>query len=387
MPTTSSLLPVLVFLASLGPLLSTVQAASFSVVQDFSGSTFFDKWDFFGNYDNLTGGAVVWPDKADTLAQGLAFVNSAGNAVIKVDNTTTVLYPNKRNSTRITTQQAFGVGSIFVADIVHMPYGCSVWPAFWTKGINWPQDGEIDILEGVNLDTQNQMALHTRSGCSHPAPASGAQTGTMGPTDCSQDAGCTVIDTRNNSFGQNFDQNGGGIYAAQFDTSGIFIWFFPRNQIPQSLLSATSTSSIDSLTDWGTPAASYPSSSSCDIPTYFDAQSLVIDIDLCGDFAGASNIYLPQCASQGPQKLCYPDNVIGPGSQYDNAYFEFKYVRVYGNGNSTVIGGTSTTGSAATSSGTASSHSSSDVRNIESLWLVSWMWAVAAVMGMASILY
>lgn len=47
-------------------------------------------------------GAVVWPDKADTLAQGLAFVNSAGNAVVKVDNKTNVLYPNKRNSVRKT---------------------------------------------------------------------------------------------------------------------------------------------------------------------------------------------------------------------------------------------------------------------------------------------
>lgn len=79
----------------------------------------------------------------------------------------------------------------------------------------------FSILEGVNLDSQNQMALHTRAGCSHPAPAAGAQTGTMGPTDCSQDAGCTVIDARNNSFGQNFDQIGGGVYAAQFDISGF----------------------------------------------------------------------------------------------------------------------------------------------------------------------
>lgn len=81
----------------------------------------------------------------------------------------------------------------------------------------------------------------------------------------------------------------------------------------------------------------------------------------------------------------YPDNVIGPGSQYDNAYFEFKYVRVYGNGNSTVIGGTSTSTAVASSTKTASHSSSAGVGNTESLWLVSWMWAVAAVMG--AILY
>ena len=79
----------------------------------------------------------------------------------------------------------------------------------------------FSILEGVNLNTQNQMALHTRAGCSHFAPASGAQTGMMGPTDCSQDAGCTVIEIKNNSFGQGFDQNGGGAYATQFDISGF----------------------------------------------------------------------------------------------------------------------------------------------------------------------
>jgi hypothetical protein len=36
----------------------------------------------------------MWPDKADTLAQGLVFIDSAGNAVIKLGNTMNGLYPS-----------------------------------------------------------------------------------------------------------------------------------------------------------------------------------------------------------------------------------------------------------------------------------------------------
>lgn len=68
--------------------------------------------------------------------------------------------------------------------------------------------------------------------------------------------------------------------------------------------------------------------------------------------AGVSSVYLPQCASQGTTQLCvsliipcisvlppliwsldmkYNDNVINAGSSgYANAYFEIRYVRVYG---------------------------------------------------------
>ena len=70
-----------------------------------------------------------------------------------------------RPSVRIETKARYNSG-LFIYDIDHMPTGPGSWPAFWAYGGNWPNNGEIDILEGVNENTFNYMALHTRQGCS-----------------------------------------------------------------------------------------------------------------------------------------------------------------------------------------------------------------------------
>ncbi len=40
-------------------LCETALSATFSLARDYSGNGFFDAWDFYGNYDNLTNGACV----------------------------------------------------------------------------------------------------------------------------------------------------------------------------------------------------------------------------------------------------------------------------------------------------------------------------------------
>jgi hypothetical protein len=59
-------------------------------------------------------------------SQKLAFVSSAGNAIMKVDNTTNVAFNQKRNTVRITTKDRFTVGSVWIADMLHVPFGVSL---------------------------------------------------------------------------------------------------------------------------------------------------------------------------------------------------------------------------------------------------------------------
>ncbi|KAJ3531069.1 hypothetical protein NM688_g7628 [Phlebia brevispora] len=283
----------------------TAKAANLTLVQEYSGPNFFDKWDFYGDttagingpwngtppYDDTTSGDVFYMGRQN--GSSLYSVDSTtGHAFIKVDNTSFVPYNEKRDSIRITTQDSYNLGALFVIDIYHLPWGCSVWPGVWTKGVNWPNDGEIDIVEGINRATQNQMALHTLPGC-NASTGSLTQTGTTGTTDCSPTSGCTVLETNTNSYGPNFESNNGGVWAVQLDTSGVNIWFWSRADIPPAITSATD--SID-ISSFGNPSAAY-SSSTCNIGEFFGPQQLVIDITLCGNWAGLESLYADTCGN------------------------------------------------------------------------------------------
>jgi len=115
------------------------------------------------------------------------------------------------------------------------------------------------------------------------------------------------------------------VWATQFDVSGIYIWFWNRAGLPDNVRNPGAT--IDT-SGWGLPSAAYPSST-CNITEFFTAQKLILDITLCGDWAGVPSVYNATC-SGGTTGLCYTDNVIGAGSpRYDDAYFQINFVRVY----------------------------------------------------------
>ncbi|KAF8187179.1 concanavalin A-like lectin/glucanase domain-containing protein [Pholiota molesta] len=301
-------------------------SAIYNPILEHAGATFFDRFSYYGNVDNTSWGNATYLDQPSAVAQKLTFINDAGNAIVKVDNTTTLVAGGpldvvNRNSIRLTSLDTYGLGSLIVMDAVHIPFGCSVWPSFWTFGMEstWPGSGEIDIIEAINGMDNNQIALHTLPGCTQgQAP----QSGTTTETDCSPKRGCTVTENKPNSFGPGFATAGGGVFALQMEATGINLWFWSRADIPADILSATSSTPMDPST-WGMPSAAYPSST-CDITQFFPPQNLVLLTTLCGSWAGVPSIYSSTCPGD-----CFASNVLGNGSNYADAYWEVKYIRTY----------------------------------------------------------
>ncbi|KAJ7505750.1 glycoside hydrolase family 16 protein [Mycena galericulata] len=330
MPSSSSV-------ALLALLLPTVLAATtYDMVKEYSGPNFFDEWNFYGHFDNLTNGDANFVTAGVASSSKLAYVDSTTNrAIIRVDNTSNVAFNDKRNTVRISSQDEFEVGSVWIADMYHVPFGCSVWPAFWSQAPNWPTGGEIDTFEHWNMELHNQMTLHTDPGCNQVSPL---QTSTIiNSTDCSyldnENAGCGVMDPSPSSYGADFAAAQGGVFVTEYAETGISVWFFNRSSIPSSI---SSNASSFSTSDLGTPVANWPTGG-CAIDTFFKAQNLIFDITLCGDAAGDPTVFAQTCSGS-----CYPDYVVGNGSVYNNAYFDVASVRVYSvSGTNTILKGSS----------------------------------------------
>ena len=107
-------------------------------------------------------------------------------------------HPHNTNHTphtqvRIGSKDYYALGSIWIFDIAHLPYGCSVWPGVWTSAFKWPDQGEIDIVEGINKMTSNQMALHTLAGCNAATGTNAVNQPAITNCNDTQGSGCTVV--------------------------------------------------------------------------------------------------------------------------------------------------------------------------------------------------
>ncbi|TIA74405.1 hypothetical protein E3P92_01213 [Wallemia ichthyophaga] len=300
----------------------------------YQGASFFDNWVYnYSAIDNTTQGNVHYLDKPNAEKQNLTYVNDAGNAIMRVDNFTDGSDDPSfgRNSVKLVSKDAFDIGSMVVMDASHLPYGESVWGAFWTLNNLSKQDddGEIDIFEGVNGQESNRVALHTREGCTQSNTTDVDYTGQVMSTDCyyrkNGNEGCSYESKDNRSYGKQFADNDGGVMAMSWDGKGIQMWFWSRAEIPESI---KNDSPDPHNGDLGSPMAYYPASS-CNPREYFEEQNLVMDITLCGLWAGETYNanHDDKCASLVPDP-----------SNYDNAYFEIRSVKTFSGGITEVEG-------------------------------------------------
>lgn len=63
----------------------------------------------------------------------------------------------------------------------------------WTSAFKWPDQGEIDIVEGINKMTSNQMALHTVAGCNAATGTNAINQPAITNCNDTQGSGCTVV--------------------------------------------------------------------------------------------------------------------------------------------------------------------------------------------------
>ncbi|OTB06687.1 glycoside hydrolase family 16 protein, partial [Hypoxylon sp. CI-4A] len=284
--------------------------ATYTIQDTYDNTNFFDNFDFFTEPDP-TNGFVKYVSATEANDQSLA--GYANNGVYLGVDSTTSNPDGGRSSVRVSSKKTYN-GGLIVADIAHQPAAqCGSWPAFWTVGQNWPYNGEIDIIEGVNLDTNTTYTLHTGPDCTFTQGDCNAPgTGNIGCGTSSQD---TL------TFADGFNEIGGGIFALEWTTSALNIFFFPRNgAIPEDL-----TSGQPDPSTWGTPQTTF-SGDGCDIPSHFINHQLVFDTTFCGDWAGKVFSNDPICAAKAT--TCQ-DYVANNPADFKDTYWLVNSVKVF----------------------------------------------------------
>ncbi|KAF2674191.1 hypothetical protein BT63DRAFT_408399 [Microthyrium microscopicum] len=302
--------------------------AGYVLEDDYSPSSFLDGFTAFSGPDP-TSGFVKLVTMDEGKSTGLI---SAGSTSVKLASDSTNVTPSGRPSIRLESVKSYNSGLI-IADLAHMPGSiCGAWPAFWTIGPDWPANGEIDIIEGVNSATSNSMTLHTAPGCS--ISNSGQFNGLVKTSNCDINAsgegknvGCQIAASGSNTYGDSFNSVGGGVYATEWTPQGISVFHFARSAIPADIASGNPDPS-----GWGEPLASFQGGG-CDYSTAFKNQTIVFDTTFCGQWAGQQDVWSsdPVC---GKKAATCNDYVQNNPKDFAEAYWEINSVKVYQLGDS-----------------------------------------------------
>ncbi|KAF3942318.1 hypothetical protein ABW19_dt0206425 [Dactylella cylindrospora] len=296
---------------------------TYSLTDTYEGQSFFDEFDY-GNGTEATNGFTNYVTREGAVWSNLTYTTN-GQATLRVldsGNTGTAGRP----TVKILSKKTYTHG-LFIFDIAHSPFGCGTWPAIWTSDPDvWPTNGEIDVIEAVNQGNKgSQFTLHTTNGCTMNVKRK--QTGSTLSANClnstNNNEGCAVRGPVS-SYGEELNDNGGGVFAMEWRTAGIRIWFFARASVPSDI-----TNEAPDPSTWGTATADFPSTK-CDINSHFQNHKIIINISLCGDWAGATSVYTDEYNCPGNCTSYVANNP----SAFQTAYWSINSIKVYSSPNS-----------------------------------------------------
>ncbi|KAI9887436.1 MAG: hypothetical protein M1823_000773 [Watsoniomyces obsoletus] len=256
----------------------TNSTSEYSLKDEYNAENFFQEFDFFTGEDP-THGYVRYVD--EPTARNASLISTGnGTVYMGVDHQNVAL--NGRPSVRVSSKKSYNK-VLIVADMNHMPGGaCGTWPAFWTLGPNWPFNGELDIVEGINDQTKNLVAFHTGVDCLLNGTA---QSGRVTSPNCNNDPskpinkGCQSEEQRSNSYGAEFNQNGGGVYALDWTSEALRVFFFSRESIPADI-----KANKPNPATWGIPVMNVQGPG-CDLDKNYRDQKIMFTMTFCGDWA------------------------------------------------------------------------------------------------------
>lgn len=309
--------------------------AQYALDSYYDAQNFFNEFSFFTEPDP-TMGYVEYVDQETAFSMNLAAVD---NGVVRFGaDSTEVNPPNGRKSTRLTSNKAFTRG-LFIADIAHMPSNvCGSWPALWSFGPDWPYSGEIDIVEGVNTQDATAITLHTGPGCSiQPIQLDQDPTTIIKETDCNANTGhdgCGMQTSNTQNYGAGFNDIQGGVYAWEWTSEFIAVWFFPRGGIPEDIAAGTPDPTL-----WGLPSAKFVGSPGCDLDSFFREHNIVLNHTFCGAWAGAPEVWGSDPVCSAKAATC--QEFVGNNPQeFEEGFWSVNSISVYQQGSPVPPNGT-----------------------------------------------
>jgi hypothetical protein len=168
------------------------------------------------------------------------------------------------------------------------------------------------------------MTLHTDAGCT--ISDTGNFTGKLSTPNCDVkapgqylNAGCQIASHDTATYGTGFNANGGGVYATEWTSDAISIWFFARNSIPDDL-----SGDDPDPSGWGKPTARFEGG--CDIDQHFENHNLIFDVTFCGDWAG--NVWGQDsiCSAKGSSCQAFVEK--NP-EEFKDAFWQINSLKVY----------------------------------------------------------